>query len=208
MSTDVISGASSDLLTVDPTSKAARVTLYDVAGNPLSRNKSFSGAAEIEVRQSATTGAGAVVWGIHNPNASVKVYIKRIQLRAFFDGTAAATLMQYEIIKATSVTAFSGGVAITPVTKFTGQSAIAIVRLLDTGLTTTGIAAVQILGNIVMGRVTMTTTNMQSAQETWDFNALEIPEIRLDQNEIVGIRQVVTSVIGDRVLGTLDWVEA
>src|SRR5689334_18447225 len=30
------SGASTDQLTVDPTSKAARVTLYDAAGNPVS----------------------------------------------------------------------------------------------------------------------------------------------------------------------------
>jgi len=35
MSVIIKSGASSDVLTVDPTSKAARVTLYDAQGNPL-----------------------------------------------------------------------------------------------------------------------------------------------------------------------------
>lgn len=207
MSVDIISGVSSDVLTIDPISKAARVTLYDPAGNALLRNNVFSGAAAFMVKQSTTTGAGAVVFGLHNPHASKIVHIQNIQVRCFFDGVAAATLMNYEIIKATSVTAFSAGTAITPVTKITGQSAIAVARFLDTGLTTTGITAVQVLGNILMGRVTMTATNFQSTQEIWEFSALQKLPIQLAQNEILAIRQVVASVAGDRIIGTVDWNE-
>lgn len=202
------SGAGADLLTVHPTAKAARVLLYDASGNPLSRAATFSGSAEVENRQTATTGAGAVVWGLHNPHASIKIYIPRISLFAFFDGTAAATLMKYEVVKATSVTAFSGGIAVTPVTRLTGQTAVGVVRLLDTGLTTTGIAAVQVLGNIVMGRVTQTTTLYNETNKLWDSSGmLSLKDIRLDQNEILAIRQTVTSVIGDNVCGTVDWYE-
>lgn len=207
MSVKLIGTASGQELEVDATPKAARVILYDAAGNALLRNSSFGGIAEIEVRQSAATAAAAVVWGLHNPHATVKIYVKRIEVRCFFDGAAAATLMKYELIKATSVSAFSAGAAVTPLTKKTGQTAVGVVRVLDTGLTTAGIANVQVLGNIAMGRVTQTTTNFQSSQLQFDFASLLIDEIQLVQNEILAIRQTLTSVIGDNIVGSVDWSE-
>lgn len=208
MGVEIKSGASTDLLTVDPLSKAARVTLYDVGGNPISRNSSFNGAAVVNVRQTATTAAAAVVWGLYNSSSTVTFWISRINLQCFFDGTAAATLMKYELIKATSVTVFSAGTAVTPVKKITSQTALASVRVLDTGLTTTGIANVQVLGNLVMGRVTQTTTNYQQAPLLLDWTAINSGPISLVQNEILAIRQTVTSVIGDNCVGTVEWIES
>lgn len=208
MAVELKSGASTDLQTIDPVSKAGRVTLYNQAGEPLSRNITFEGSAEIEVRQSAATGAPVVVWALHNPDPTKIIFVQSIQVRCFFDGTAAATLMKYEIIKATGVTVFSGGVLVTPLKKKTSQTPLGVVRLLDTGLTTTGIANVQVLGNLVQGRVTQTTTNFSSSQELFDFWALQKGAIQLAQNEILGIRQTVTSVVGDNIIGTVDWNEA
>jgi len=47
MAIQIVSGATSDLLTVDPTSKAARVSLYDTAGNPIAvQNKAAASATQ------------------------------------------------------------------------------------------------------------------------------------------------------------------
>jgi hypothetical protein len=51
MSTDIISGAGTDLLTIDPTSKAARVTSYTTAGvafNPLSLTDLSGGTGKLQ----------------------------------------------------------------------------------------------------------------------------------------------------------------
>jgi hypothetical protein len=175
-------------------------------GVSLAKTKLFKGAWAVNVRQSATTAATAVVWALHNPSART-VYISRIDLRCFFDGTAAATLMKYEVVKATSVTTFSAGTVVTPVSKKTSLTASSVSRVLDTGLTTTGITAVQILGNLVMGRVTMTATNYQQAAFYLDFSTLTSDEIELATNEILAIRQTATSVIGDNIVGTVDGYE-
>jgi hypothetical protein len=207
MGVEIKSGASTDLLTIDPTSKAARVTLYDAAGTAINKASIFDGAVAVSVRQSAATAATAVVWGLHNPSATVNLYVQKIDLRCFFDGTAAATLMKYEIIKATSVSAFSAGSTVTAVKKRTSLTTIAVPRVLDTGLTTTGIANIQVLGNLVMGRVTQTATNYQQANLLFDFTSVVSAPIQLVQNEILAIRQTVTSVVGDNIVGSVEWIE-
>ena len=202
------SGAGTDQLTVDPTSKAGRMTPYDGAGNSLLPSELARGLASIVVRQSAATAAGATVWAIHNPSSTRTVTVKACQLQLFFDGTAAATLAKYELVKATGVTTFSGGVVVTPVIKKTSLgSPSAVVRVLDTGLTTTG-ATFGGLGHIIaQGRVTQTTTIFSSTLTTIDFRALQSGEIELAQNELLAIRNNATSVVGDNIIGYCEFSE-
>jgi hypothetical protein len=58
------SGATSDLLTVDPTSKAARVTLYDTRGNVCAQKATYSAATTAKTAvAAATTTPYAVIYG-------------------------------------------------------------------------------------------------------------------------------------------------
>jgi hypothetical protein len=199
------SGATADLLTVDPASKAARVTLYDAAGAPMHPADNARGTALIKVRQTAATGAGAAVWAIRNPSATRTVVIKRLALRCFFDGTAAATLMRYELIKGTGVTAFSGGAVVSPLIKRTAMAPTAEVRVLDTGLTLTGVSWGGPGHEIIHGRVTQATTVFVSTQDILDFAEIDIENIELATNEVLAIRNVVVAVIGDNILGHCDF---
>lgn len=86
MSMELRSGATSDLLTVDPTSKAARATLYDTSGNPILM--SFG--------DEPTTPAGLIGFGINDREAlpqrmdrlgSSAVALHTILLHESFEGT-------------------------------------------------------------------------------------------------------------------------
>lgn len=186
----------------------------DSAGTELAKPPLYAGVYSVTVRQSAATGAGAATWAILNPTGSGKVVsIRSIDLLLFFDGTAAATLMKYEMVKYTGVTAFSGGSAVTPMHKRTSLSgaAAAQARVLDTGLTLTSGSAQAIVPIGTMGRVTQTTTNFQSLRtqplspnERGTINAMAI---ELAPGEALAIRQTVTSVIGDNVVGYVETAE-
>ena len=191
----------------------AQVVNYDSAGAELAKPASYAGIYNVNVRQSAATAAGAAVWAIYNSSSTVKVMIRSAWFQLLFDGTAAATLMKYELVKYTGVTAFSGGSLVTPMHKRSSLSGavVAVARVLDTGLTLTGGTAQAIIQVGTMGRVTQTTTNFQSvismplgANERGTINAMAI---ELAQNEALALRQTVTSVIGDNVIGYVETAE-
>jgi hypothetical protein len=166
----------------------------------------------INVRQSAATGAGAIVWGLYNPNATKIIVARLAMLQMFFDGTAAATLMKYELVKYTGVTAFSGASPTVPMIKRTGlaSSVVGVARTLDTGLTATNGAAQTPIPLGAMGRVTQTTTNFQSLWSTLGFQTPELNNavaIELATNELLAIRQSVVSVIGDNIVGYVEATE-
>lgn len=94
----VQSGATSDLLTIDATSKAFRGTLYDTAGIEINVTPSGGAyTAPINLRHTAATAAGSKVWAMRNGNT------KTMRIRTFFftlgfDGTAIpATNLGYSI---------------------------------------------------------------------------------------------------------------
>jgi len=208
------SGASVDLLTIDPTAKAARVLLYAPDGTPLVY-PSLTGrsVANVLVRQSAATAAGASVWGLHEPTAGRTIYITKIWLKPSFDGAAALTHMRYELIKATGVTSFTGGVVVTPLIKRTSIGAPnAVARVLDTGLTLTGATfggAFYTLNyqRILSGAALATTMGyITGPVHVLEFN----PPIELAQNEALAIRNGPTnaSVIGDTLMGGVEFQES
>jgi hypothetical protein len=208
----VKSGASSDQWTVDPTSKAGRVTLYDAAGNCLQPTELARGAVSIVVRQSAATAAGAVVWGLRNSSGTRTINVLRILFNLGFDGTGAATLMRYEFLKATGVTSFTGGAAVTPSIFKTAltQAVGADPRVLNTGLTLTGATFGGPLYTVGWGRLTPSATAQACGGEhVIDFAELGMGPFELAQNEVLCIRNGPTnpSVIGDTLTGSVFFVE-
>lgn len=213
MSITLAGGTTGTLQEVDTTSKAGRVILYDSAGNVLQPTPVYEGIALINVRQSAATAAGVVTWGLYNSHASRIVRIRSLLLQLFFDGTAAATLMKYELLKMTGITTFSGGTLVTPSHKRTSLSGaqVSACRVLDTGLTTTGGTAQAAMWNGVQGRVTQTTTVFSQSiiipQIASPNGSLVAMNVELAQNEALVLRQLATSVIGDNVVGSCEFVE-
>jgi len=211
MSTDIISGGSVDLWTIDPASKAGRVTLYDGNGLPLTGmgTDTARGGLNVLVRQTAATAAGASVWAVRNTHATKRLYITRIVMQLSFDGTGAATLMRYEWIKGTGNTALSGGAVVTPAIFQTDltQSVAVDARILDTGLTVTGVTFGASIWTGTQGRLTPAAT-VQAAGGFLEI--LEWPTaIELKQNEVLALRNGPTnvSVIGDSVFGSVRFVE-
>ncbi len=163
------------------------------------------GIADIRVVQSATTAAGASVWAIRNATAAKKLYITRIWMQLFQSGTGAATEMQYEWIKGTGCTAMSGGAVVTPLIKRTGITNPDInARVLDTGLTQTGISQGAAFFNCAWSRLTHSATQAGAVSGQFTLDLLGDP-IELLQNEVLSLRQAVNSVIGDSVSGGVEF---
>lgn len=95
------SGASSDNLTVDPTSKAARVTLYDATGRELSVQTTPSFAAAGTFTPAATPNDLFIIYG------SATKIVRVVSLKFGANNTAAGS-QQYNIQKKSALP--SGGV--------------------------------------------------------------------------------------------------
>lgn len=205
----IVGGASGAAQDVNATAKAANVILYDASGAALSPAPVYAGVVPVVVRQSAATAAGAIVWGLWNSSAKI-VSIRSLFLQMFFDGTAAATLMKYELVKYTGVTSFSGGVVAVPLHKRSSLSGaqLSVARVLDTGLTATGGTAQSAVPLGAQGRVTQTTTGFSAGLLTplqgATRGSLTTMAVELAQNELLALRQSVISVVGDNVVGLIE----
>lgn len=184
--------------------------MVDSAGVELAKPSAHAAVYAVNVRQTAATAAGAIVWGLYNASATKIINIRSMALQMFFDGTAAATLMKYEMVKYTGVTGFSLGVVVTAMHKRTSLAAavVGVARVLDTGLTATGGTAQAVVPLGAMGRVTQTATNFQSV---WSMplspaerGTIAAMSIELAQNELLAIRQSAVSVIGDNIVGYVE----
>ena len=202
------SGASSDQLTIDATSKAGRVTLYGPDGQALLYNSGTTrGVADIRIQQSATTGAPVIVWALRNSGAGT-IYINKINYQLFQRGTGAATQMQYDFWKYTGATAFGGSpTAVTPIAKRTslGVGVGVTIGVLDTGFTLTSASATSAFHNAFWTRITQSAT--PGAQYISALNVLDYGQfpIELAANECLVIRTVVTSVVGDGMSGSVEF---
>lgn len=202
--TQIQSGATADLLTIDATSKAARVTNYDSGGNELRPAPSGAYMLPIRVRASAATAATATVWAMHNLGAKV-VKIRKIYIAAAFDGTAAASVSDWQLTRFRTATP-TGGSAIPVIPKKTsyGASSVTDARFLDTGLTVGAMtfdgAFAQIAGARQVG----------SSNAYWfvvsGLDTIYEP-IELAINDGLCIRTAVAQVIGDSISGGIEWEE-
>lgn len=82
MSVSLISGASADLATVDPTSKALRVSVYDVLGNPIENREAdrYVVCGATGAVCAAALAAGTTLIAMRN-GAGKSLYITKIKVR-------------------------------------------------------------------------------------------------------------------------------
>lgn len=141
------SGASSSTLTVDPTSNAAHVTIYDTAGTPVNPGYSIYGAP-INVAPTTLT-SGTVYWTMRNTGAK-NVYLRALSLcMAGWSGVSSNTAgsatggngqrAQWEFIRFSGATP-TGGTALTVIKRRNADPASVVGDLRQTNavLTTTG----------------------------------------------------------------------
>lgn len=199
------SGATADELTIDPTSKAARITLYDSAGNELHKEPNGSYLLRIpNARLTAAIAANSAIWTVRN-GSSRTMRIKRISVSAKFDGTAAATTAQFQLQRFTTATP-SGGTALTAVKKRTalGSSTIADARFnYAAALTVTGVVFEEAFFEWGVQRQVSAVSNHDLLAGLETQEAL----IELAPNEGLAIRLGVVAVIGDALGGYVEWDE-
>jgi hypothetical protein len=207
-------GGSGAKLSIDSTSKAARATLYDSAGNELIAIPSAgSFVAQILIRQSTTTAADAIVWSLFNASGSVKVRIRSLRHTMIFDGTTAAATTRAYYWQRTKTAAPTGGTQIIPTQKRSADAAsIADVRFLDTGLTKGSMTVQGTQNTDALAKVSM------PISATGGINPFQIPlhvmaerliaDITLAQNEGVGLFLNETTTAGIGIAGLVEWDES
>lgn len=202
------SGATTDLWTIDPTSNAGRVTLYDSAGLETGKPPTGAFLAGINIRQAAATAAPATVWAMRNVSGPATAYIRHIRLIVSFDGTASAgNTLRYDLQRFDTATP-TGGTAVTVVKKRSAYAAsnVSDVRFADAGLTTTGVvfgATFHTVG------VPVSVTN-QCTEQDLDFSTsgerYNAP-FELASGEGLCIRLNVAAIIGLTIRGSISWDE-
>lgn len=163
------------------------------------------GIARINVVQTAATAAWAYVWALRNPTAGRTLYINRIWLQLWFNGTGAATEMIYVLVKGASCTAMSGGATITTLLKRTSITNPDVdCWVLDTGLTLTGVSLGGIFWRTAWSRLTHSATQAGVASPQFVLDFGDKP-IELAKNEVLVMQQAAASVIGDTIAGGVEF---
>lgn len=164
-----------------------------------------AGIAHVAVIATATTAADASLWAIRNATSGKTLLITKIWLQMWFNGTGAATEQRYCIRKGASCTAMSGGAAVTPLVKRAGvTNADVDARVLDTGLTQTGIAQAAVFWSCGWARLTHSATQAGGVSPQFVLDMTDSP-IELKQNEVLSIQNVVAAVIGDVLVGGVEF---
>jgi len=222
------SGASADLLTVDPTSKAARGTLYDSGGRELSPISTGSYTLGFQVRHTTAAAANISVLNMRGP-PSKTAYVKRIHGVIGFDGTALAAsgTLRYGIYRGNgAVNTTAGGSRVAP-DPSEGKKRSSYVNwtlnefaydLNGTGLTTTGITfetqPLHILHIPVVSTqvAAAATSNTQGCYQAFDLNWERYDgldqAVELGSNQHLTIRVLtVAAIIGLSISGSIEWDE-
>jgi len=215
MSVQVVSGVDATLLTVDPTSKAARATLYDSAGNELRPIPTAAYLlAIINGRQTVVATAAGTFFAMRNNTSGRTIFIRRIILAVGFDGTAAATSSRWELARFSNATP-SGGTAITlPAGAVKKRSSYANSNLLDArwitgtagGLTMTSVVMETAFDSVGVPRGT-SGTSIVYVREFGDAGAEKNDRFELLTGEGLAINAGVTGVVGDSFQGSVEWDE-
>lgn len=217
------SGASSDILTIDPTSKAGRVTLYDTAGNALFPASVGEYVSYIETRHTGAAAAGSTVWNFRGP-PSTKAYIRRLVGAVGFDGTALAAsgTLRYGIYLGTGNASPTGGtvrLAQKKSSAFGAATAVDIRNdLTGAGLTTTSITyaadPIRVIGlPVVQLQVAAPATSATAgALHPFELNFCNpgdpYSRLVIGANEHLAIRvQTVAAIVGLTIMGCLEWAE-
>lgn len=217
------SGTDNTILTVDTTSKAARVTLYDSAGREMIPAPTGEYRSYLETRHTGAAAAGVTIWNFRGP-PSTKAYIRRIWGHMGFDGTAATTsgTLRYGIYLGTGAASASGGTARLKQKKLSTYAASTVVDvrqdLTGAGLTTTSITyaadPIAVIGLPVVSIITATvaTNTTSGAVRPFEINFSNAGErdsrLVIAADEHLAIRvQTVAAIIGLTLMGFVEWAE-
>lgn len=196
------SGASADNLTVDATSKAARVTLYDSAGNKTNPEYAGSYMTRIEVIPTTLT-AATTYFAVRNLGAR-RVFIRCIELKLGFSGIVAASRSLYEFTRFSAATP-TGGTALSALKKDNTMPATTLtdMRFAAGGLTVSGVvfeSPLHLVGH----------TNQLSTDHAQNINFIgdgETGKFVIGVNEGFAIRANTAVVLGSYLIGSLIWDE-
>lgn len=198
------SGATSDELTVDPTSKAARVTLYDSTGTKLFHEGADRYILRIPRMTGGTPAAGSTILAFRNLGAK-KVRIRKIGICSSFAGTAAATTQSYQLARFATATP-TGGTALTVVKKRSSAAATTVTDARFGGATQTALTVTGVVFETPFAHVLCPRQNGYAMWADFDFiNKEEAFEI--DVNEGFAIQIELVAVAGDSISGFIEWDE-
>ena len=198
------SGATTDELTVDATSKAARASLYDNAGIELFDSGADKYILRIPRMVGGTPAASSRIFAFRNLGTKT-IRIRQIVLNTSFNGTAALTTQGYELRRFSGATP-TGGTALVIIKKRTAAGATTVTdarfgAVTQTALTVTGITFEEPLLVIQQAR------QVGSAQScVWVFpNSQDGFEIAV--NEGLALQIELAAVAGDCISGSIEWDE-
>ena len=194
------SGASSDLATVDPGSKALRATLYKSNGAELDFDGSAAtGSYGVVVDVVPTTLTdGTVYWTLLN-NGTKEVWLKCFELTMGFSGTAAATRSALSISRFSNATP-SGGTSAVPVKHDPAfpASSVGDVRFAPAGLTLSGVV-------FEAPFCLLAVPNQLNANFSFPINPPGA--IVIEPNQGIAVRAVGAVVLGLFLAGSVHWAE-
>lgn len=205
MSVELKSGASADLATIDATSKALRSTFYTSGGTEIVKDPS-QGIYHLPVilRMSAAVAVDSLVWSMRN-GSSKTIYIDEIQLLTGFDGTVAASVSRFGLVRFSGANP-TGGTAMTPVKHASAMAASTVQDAQYDGtaaLTVTGITFESYWAIAGSQRQVNSTNNLTIRADSFSRRGV----FELASNEGLGIRLQVAAVIGDHCIGHVKWRE-
>ena len=202
---------SSTTLAVDPTSKAARVTLYNPDGTTATPAPVGSYVAQfIKLRSAAAPTAGALLWVMANA-ATRTARVRRILLNCAFDGVATATNSQaYEFVRITSgaAVAWNTGTELVKDKKKTTYPASTLQTVRQNAgnaITLPAGVAVPAEGFATFG-VPRSVSGVSTAY-VWEFGDASINLFELAAYEGIGLVSRVAGIAGDFVSGFIEWDE-
>src|SRR3989304_1913436 len=94
---------------------SGNVVLYGADGKLIYKRPTFEGNIRVpNVRLTAAIAAGSLIWAMRYNGANI-LRVKSGSLQASFDGTAAATTQEYQIVRFSAANTTGGTAAIQPV---------------------------------------------------------------------------------------------
>jgi hypothetical protein len=207
MSTEVKSGAGASLLTVDPTSLAARVTLYDSAGVEV--NKAPNGSYMLPInmgRLTAAVAANSLIWSMRNITPARTVKIRRILCNVSFDGTAAATTALYDWVRYTTATP-TGGTVLSVIKKRTGLPTSSVTDARQNAAAALGVTSVVFETSFFSINNQRQLSAGKTADLRFEVSGQDYDNFELATGEGLGIRLNQVAVIGDSISGGVSWDE-
>lgn len=216
MAVELIGSDDLSFATVDP-SKALRVALFDGSGQKVNVNETVNGISSFSCRTASVTGQGTFV-SIGNYTPGINITITRLDLTAFFDGTAAATLMNIEVAKVIQSTAGlnnSTGAILgntTPLSKQTSQRGNVTLQITANSVAQPSLvvgtfAISTVLAQFPVARVTQTALSYVSTHWSANYGSIGADSIQLSFGDAITIAWRSTQVIGDNLNGIVEWQE-